>query len=195
MKGPSAFYRTADSVRWEKRPANRANYLCSEPGCHSTCDANPLVAWFQRLFRRQCAKCAHPHRSHSHTRHEWVKVTGKETLVDEGIQKDWEAAKAEKDIAGEMIATKEKGLDELNRIIHDDMDELARLVDGYTGLSLSGSFSVHVEKAMRLYRDMAEKELSTGSLDLMKEKLELLKEAEKKATKGKAREHSGRSGQ
>ena len=65
------------------------------------------------------------------------------------------------------------------------MDDLARLVDGYTSLSLSGSFSVHVEKAIRLYRDIKQ---PTSTLDLMKQKLELLKEAEEK-------EHSGRSGQ
>ena len=198
MKGLSTlpnFTKTVVIARWEKRPANRDNYLCSEPGCHSTCDANPFVAWFQRLFRGQCAKCAHPHRSHSHTHHEWVKVTGQETLVDEGMKKEWETAKAEKDSAEEIIATKEKALGELNRIIHNDMDELARLVDRYAGLSLSESFSAHVEKAIRLYRDMEEKELnkgqSTGSLDLMKKKLELLKQAEKRA---KARKHSGNSG-
>ena len=130
--------------------------------------------------RRQCAGCPHPHSSHSRTRHKWEKEIGQETLVDEGMKKDWKAAKAEKDSAEELISTKVKHLDGLNRIIDNDMDELARLADGYTSL-----FSVHVEKAIRLYRDM---EQPTGTLDLMKQKLELLKEAEEK-------EHSGRSGQ
>ena len=80
---------------------------------------------------------------------------------------EWPAV-AEKDSAEEIIATKEKDLGELNHIIHNDMDDLTRLVDGYTDLSLSGCYSVHVEKATWLEMDM---EQSTENLDRMKRKL------------------------
>ena len=191
MKSLSAFsnFETiGDIPRWEQRSANNENYLCNEPGCYSTCNASRFVAWFQRLFRRRCAKCTHPHHSHSHTRHEWVTKTGQEILVDEGMKKKWEMAKAEKESAEEIIARKEKDLDEHNRIIRNgnDMDDLVRLVDGYTGLSLSESFSVYMEKAIRLHGDMEKEE------DPMKKKLELLKQAENRA---KARKHSVNSGQ
>ena len=112
------------------------------------------------------------------------------------MRRNWEAAKTVEGSAKENIKTKEQKLGELNSVIHKDVDELAILADRFTGLSLSESFSVHVEKAIRLYRDMEDKELnkeqSTGSLGLMKKKLELLKQAEKRT---KARKHSGQSGQ
>ena len=113
-------------------------------------------------------------------------------MVDEDLKKNWEAAKAEKENTEKLITTKAKSLHELS--LHEDTRDLARLMEDYTGLSLSGSLFIHVEKAIRLYRDMEEKgvnkEQSTESLDLMERKLELLKQAQKE----KARKHSGHSG-
>ena len=133
----------------------------------------------------QCASCDHPHRSHSRTCQKWVALIGQGTLVDEGMRRAWDAANAARGSAEGIIATRRNDLDEFNLATRRDMDELVRLVDGYKGLSLSGSFSVHVEKAIQLYRDM---EQPTGILNLMEKKLELLEEAEEQG-------HSGRSGQ
>ena len=93
-------------------------------------------------------------------------MIGQKTLVDgvdEGMKKDWEAGKAEKDSAEELITTKVKHLDELNRIINNDMVELAQLVDAYA--DLSGSFSVRVEKAIRLYRTWSSRQVPWTELD------------------------------
>ena len=180
----SNFERTVSITVWKKYPADKSNYLCDEPGCYSTCDGPRFL---QPRFQMQCAKCTHPHRSHSHTRHAWVKEVDTQTLVDEGMKKKWEAAKAEK----ELITTNETRLAQLIPITYQEMDVLVRLVEDYAGLSLSESLSIHVEKVIRLYRDMEEKgvnkEQSTGRLDQMEKKLELLRRTEKRPLKEKAR--------
>ena len=191
----SNFERTVSTTVWKKEPSDKDNYLCDEPKCHWICDGSRFLSWFQRLFRMKCAKCTHPHRIHAHTRHAWVEGVGTQTLIDVDMKKNWEAAKAEKENT-EFITTKETRLDQLSPITHQDTDDLVRFVEDYAGLSLLESLSIHVEKAIRLYRDMEEKgvnkEQSTGRLDQMEKKLELLRKAEKKALKEKARKQSGK---
>ena len=56
MKGLSTFSnfkKTVEVARWKKQAANKDNYLCSEPGCYSTCNANCFIAQVTSLFWRQ----------------------------------------------------------------------------------------------------------------------------------------------
>ena len=110
--------------------------------------------------------------------------------MDEG----WEAAKAEKEETELLIATYESELKDLNHAMDRTLDDLARLMEGYAALSLSGPFSAHVEQAIRplehRYKDMEQKgvgkeqlEKMQDSLNLTKRKLELVKKAEEKALK------------
>ena len=110
--------------------------------------------------------------------------------MDEG----WEVAKAEKEETELLISTYESVLKDLNDAMDRTLDDLARLTEGYAALSLSGPFSAHVEKAIRLlehrYEDMERKGVSKeqldkmqDSLDLTKGKLELVTKAEEKALK------------
>ena len=187
----------ADTPVWKQQRASRLNYFCTAPNCYSTCRSSLLFTPIRRLLRLRCRDCAHPHLSHSHTHHEWVKVVDDQTSVaeQEKKKKRWEAAKAAKENAEADIATSERALSGLNHAMDSAMDDLARLVEDYGRLSLAGSFSKHVKKAIRLLEerraDMEKKRVSKAQLnnlqdglDLMGRKLELLIEAEEKGHKG-----------
>ena len=116
-----------------------------------------------------------------------------QTSADEDVKK-WEAAKAEKEDIELLIATYERELGDLNDAMDRTMDHLARLVEDYAPLSLAGPFSAHMEKATLLleqrYKDMERKGVSKeqlekiqDSLELMRQKLELVTKAEEQALK------------
>ena len=112
--------------------------------------------------------------------------------VDDDRRKQWEAAKDEKERTDALLATSRSALDDLHRSIDEAMDELARLAEAYARLSLAGSFSAPLEKAIWLLeqrcKGMEEKGVSLellakirGSLEHMKGKLDLLRKAKEKA--------------
>ena len=175
---------------WKQQRTPHSKYLCNAPGCHSNCHSFRLFTSISHLVRLRCAKCNHSHRSHYRTRHVWAQEYDTQASVDEG----WEAAKAEKEETELLIVTYENALRDLNDAMDRTLDDLARLTEGYATLSLSGPFSAHVEKAIRLleyrYTDMERKGVSKeqldkmqNSIDLMKRKLELVTKAEEKALK------------
>ena len=179
-----------DNSVWKPQHATGLNYLCLEPNCYSTCSSFLLFTPFRRLFRSRCRKCGHPHRSHSHTRHQWVKE-----VVDEDRRKMWEAAKIEKENTEALIASGETVLGDLSRTKDQAMEHLARLAEDYIGRSLSGRLSAHVETTIWFLEerctDMAKKGASEAqlgkmqdSLSLMRRKLVLLRDAEEKAQRG-----------
>ena len=123
----------------------------------------------------------------------WAKECVEQASVDEGIQK-WEAAKAEKEGTELLIATYERELGDLNDAMDGTVGHLARLVEDYAPLSISGPFSAHMEKTILLleqrYKDMEQKGVSKerlekiqDSLELMIRKLELVTKAEEQALK------------
>ena len=134
--------------------------------------------------------CNHSHHSHSRARHVWAQENDTQASVDEG----WEAAKLEKEDTELLVATHISALGDLNDTMDRNMDDLARLTEDYSGFSLSGPFSVHVEKAIRLleHKCKSTKQKGVGkeqldnmqdSLDLAKRKLELVTKAEEQALK------------
>ena len=115
--------------------------------------------------------------------------------VDDDRRKQWEAAKDEKERTDALLATSRSALDGLHRSIDEAMAELARLAEAYAGLSLSGSFSAPLEKAIWLLeqrcKGMEEKGVSLellakirGSLEHMQERLDLLRKAKEKVREG-----------
>ena len=111
--------------------------------------------------------------------------------VDDDMRKQWEAAKDEKARTEALLVTSKSALEDLSRIIDEAMEELARLAEEYASLSLSGSFSAPLEKAISLLeqrcKGMEEKgvglEVLTKvrtSLDNMKGRLDLLRQAKEK---------------
>ena len=177
---------------WEQQQVPGLTYICNVPECHSNCRSPRLFNPLLRLSRLRCADCEHSHHSHTRTRHVWVKQSVAQVSADEDVKK-WEAAKAQEDTEF-LIATYERELGDLNGAMDRTVDDLARLVEDYATLSLSGPFSAHMEKAMLLleqrYKDMEQKGVSKeqletieDSLELMKRKLELVTKAEEQALK------------
>ena len=175
---------------WKQQATPNSNYLCNAPECHSNCHSFRLFTPVSRFLRSRCATCNHSHHSHSRTRHVWAQENDTQASMDEG----WEAAKAEKEETELLLATYESALKDLNDAMDRTLDDLARLAEGFASLSLSGPFSAHVEKAIRLlehrYEDMEQKGFSKEQLDKMqdslgltKRKLELVTQAEEKALK------------
>ena len=191
MDAFSHFEKTVDVPVWKQQPTDKLRYLCDIPDCYSNCQPSRLFAPISRLLRLRCAKCDHPHHSHSHTRQTWVQVSDTRLLVDEGMKKRWEAAKDEKENRKALIAAHEKALGDLDRIMDEAMEVLARLLEDYDGKSLSGSFAAHMEKARGLleqhYMDTEEQGVNREQLgnmrsssEQMKRKLDLLKMAKEK---------------
>lgn len=135
---------------------------------------------------------------HFHLRSEWVKVHDAQVAIDSNMKRKWQAAKNEKEKADALAETSKRALEDLSRIINDAMDDLAQLADEYAHLSLAGSFSAPLEKAIWLLeqqcKGMEEKgvgpeqlEKVRSSLVEMTRRLELLRNAQEKVavTKGK----------
>ena len=198
MDGLSNFKRIVNALVWKQRPAPTLNYLCIAPNCHSICGVKQSVTSVFLLFPRQfapCSKCNHPHLSHFHLHSTWEQVYEAQLSVDDNIKKQWEAAKNEKERTEVILATSKSALGDLGHIIDEAMEELARLAEEFASLSLSGSFSAPLEKAIWLSeqrcKGMEEKgvglELLTNvrtSLEHMKQKLALLRQAKEKLREG-----------
>ena len=108
--------------------------------------------------------------------------------------KDWDAAKVGTERTAILTTMREKVLRELNQIINSATTDLAQLMERYSRLSLSGSFVVQVESAVRLlqqhYIAMEKKGVDQDqlqrvkvSLGHMERKLELLNGAKESTRK------------
>jgi hypothetical protein len=146
-----------------------------------------------------CSECTHPHLFHFHLRSEWVQVQEAQVSVDNNMKRRWEAAKNEKQKTEALFATSKRALGDLSRIINEALNELAQLAAEYARLSLSGSFSAPLEKAIWLLeqqcKGMEEKgvgpeqlERVRGSMEDMKERLDLLRKAQEKVAVTKVKE-------
>ena len=170
---------------WKPERTPTFHYLCGEPHCYSTCYVDDDTVSALLLVQSRplpCDVCHHSHSSHFHAFAKWVKQ------VDDDMKKKWQAVKDEKEEVEAVVAASERTLVGL---IDEGMDELAWLVEEYAGLSLSGSFSGPLEKAIRLMelhcksmeeqgvsRDQLEK--MRGDLEIVKRRLDLLRYAEEK---------------
>src|SRR5258706_4074866 len=201
MSAFSKFNQIIHSPVWGREPAPTLNYLCSTPDCYTTCSVDDNIVSALLLLTVQpllCAQCYHSHWSHFHSHSKWVQKQGPQETVEDEMKKAWEAANDEKEKNAALAAGSKRTLDDLNSTIGEDMNKLQRLSKEYAGLSLSGSFSGPLEKAITLLemhcKSMEEQEVSRDQLDkmrasveTMKRRLDLLKEAKKKRTKGARR--------
>ena len=176
---------------WRPERAPTFNYLCGKPNCYSTCYVDDNIVSALLLVQFQplpCEKCHHSHSSHFHAFAKWVQKQESQMTVDDDMKKKWMAAKAKKEKIEALVAASERTLDDT---MDEGMDELVRAADEYAGLSLSGSFSGPLEKAIRLlelhYKSMEEQGVSRdqldkmrGSVETMKKRLDLLRKAKEK---------------
>jgi ElaB/YqjD/DUF883 family membrane-anchored ribosome-binding protein len=115
-----------------------------------------------------------------------------QVLVDDNMRGSGRSAKDEKERIEALVATSKSALGDLSHSIDGAMVELARSAEEYARLSLSGSFSAPLEKAIWLLeqrcKGMEEKGVGLellsrvrSSLEQMKERLDLLRKAKEKA--------------
>jgi hypothetical protein len=187
-----------------QEPTASKNTLCTEIGCYANCQEScrlPFALtskWIKLcgvMSDGVCKVCNHSFQSHRHFRAKWVDKVDTPVSIDPKKKKDWEDAEDSKEKKAVLLESYQQALSGYNQYINDGTLELAQLVDDYAGLSLSGSFSAQVEKAVRLleqkYAAMQEQGADQdqirrieGSLDVMRRKLELLRKA--KAPDGSA---------
>jgi len=195
MEAFAHFERIMDALVWEQQPDSTRNYLCTTPNCYTTCGMRHSVGQVLSLFPRQlasCSECGHLHLSHYHLYAKWVQVKRAWVSVDDNMKKQWVAARDEMERTKALVEACKGALDSLSRVTDKDMDEVAKLAAEYSRLSLSGSFSAHLEKAILLIEQRCETMAGKGvgveqlakmqrSLVHLKGRLDHLKEIETKA--------------
>ena len=143
-------------------------------------DDSIIFAWVLIPFQFvPCAKCHHLLWSHFHAFGEWVQKQDSQVTVDDEMKTKWEAAKDEKEKTEVLVAENKRELDSLSSTVEADMDALVRLADEHGRLSLSGSFSGPLEKAIRLLElhchSLEEQGVSGDQLEKMRAGLEGMK--------------------
>ncbi len=183
---------------WKQQPASTLNYLCTTPDCYSTCGVQHSLASILLLLPVQltsCPECTHPHLFHFHLRSEWVRMHDVQMSVQSDMIGGSETAKSENETTVALTVTSRRALSNLNRIVNDSMSELARSAAEYAHLSLSGCFSAPLEREILLLeqqcKGMEEKGVDPEQLEMvrrsmkeMKARLDLLREAQKRSSKG-----------
>ena len=168
--------------------------ICGQSNCYSNCEIDYAVNGALDLkgrFRGSCEKCEHRLWNHHRCHSKWEQVIDTQVLGDQDMEQKWERAKDEEGKTVVLPTFREKVLHQLDQVIIDD---LAQLVEQYSGLSLSGGFSAQLDEKVRLLEhrylvlkgngaDQVQIQTVDESLDLMKKKLELLNNAKENARK------------
>ena len=129
-------------------------------------DSPLLVTFFILPFQAMdCGRCPHPHSSHYHAFAEWVEKKESHVTVDEKMKKKWRAAKVEKERIEGLVAKSEREVGNLSLAMEEGMDELARLVEEYAGLALSGRFSGPLERTIRVLEARCQRMEEGGNRD------------------------------
>jgi len=149
----SAIENTVTTTVWELQSSPTSNMVCGQANCYSNCDIDyksniPLD--LKGRFRGPCDNCGHDLWNHHRCCAIWERVTDVRVLFDNNVTKKWVSAKDGKGKVGVLVKLLEKVLGDLNRVIDHATNELARLVEQYASLSLSGSFSAQVDNTVRL---------------------------------------------
>ena len=143
---------------------------------------------------RKCLICGHLRDDHRHYNTLWKEVEEDEKVVDKAAEKKYNEAKTEKEKKESMKERAEKAINRLTEDVEESTVELGRLAAEYANLSLSGSFTGQVEKAIKLMELNIEKMRNDGSdpqmiaklessLVSMQKKLQVLREARERARK------------
>jgi hypothetical protein len=181
---------------WKMQRSPTINMICGQANCHSNCynDYKSNIQYnLNGPFDNLCDKCNHNLWNHHHCRAKWEQVMNTQSSVDQGM-KEWEAAKDEMEKTAILVAVREKVLHDFDQMINQATSDLAQHVERYTPLSLSGSFSEQVGRALRLleqnYIGLEKKGIGQDhlqrvkkSLRTMRRKLELLNASEEHARK------------
>ncbi|KAF8320497.1 hypothetical protein DL93DRAFT_2224834 [Clavulina sp. PMI_390] len=121
-------------------------------------------------------------------------VTGKQVMVHEEMKKRWQDAKDGKERDEATLKRMNSTREQLEQSIEQQTGDLAELADSWENLSLSGSLSAQMEKAIKLVERQLKcmqeggvsKEMLNkvdASLQEMKKKLDVLRKANNKSMK------------
>ncbi len=182
---------------WKLQNSSTNNMICGQAKCYSNCEIDyqsniPLD--LKGRFKGKCNKCNHSLWDHHRCRSTWENVIDTQVLLDQGVKRQWAAARDGKGKMAVLNAFRERVLRDLNQVIDGATNDLAQHVERYTRLSLSGNFSAQVSSIVRLleqnYTTLETKGVGPDqlqkvkeSLEHMKRKLELLNSAKENARK------------
>lgn len=185
---------------WYQKSTDRHNTVCSVPDCYSNCHIecgldftlNPdelrnCITMLESGGNR-CQECKHSRKSHRHYNSIWAIREVSKLKVNKEAKDKFEKAQNAKERAEELKSQIKDKKVMLQDRIKNATEELGRLVERYSNLSLSGSFAGQVEKAVKMLEQNLEGMRESGaaretidkveaSLDSMWEKLEVLKKA------------------
>ena len=189
---------------WKQQDTTTHNTLCSQASCYSNCHVNCQLQFSLdpmglegcvAMTDGTCHMCNHSLLDHRHHNVKWEKGIDKQVTVDQDMKQRWEVAKDGKEKTVALIKAGGNALNDLSQVVDRATNDLAQLAEDYASLSLSGSFSAQMEKAVRLlgqrYKGMEEKGVGQDhlkrvkeGLDNMEKKLELLQTVKEKKWNG-----------
>lgn len=104
------------------------------------------------LSRRgtECKVCQHPVEQHSHWRAVWKEHDETQISIDDGMKAKWESAKEGKAKDETALEAMRQALADVDGVVDGNMVKLADLAEEYGKMSLSGSFSAHLEGGITL---------------------------------------------
>ncbi|KAG7090681.1 hypothetical protein E1B28_009779 [Marasmius oreades] len=182
--------------------------LCSVPDCYSNCHEHCGLNFSLDPYQLGecaamdlkgvvCTVCGHERDHHRHYNSLWNEVEEDERVVDRDAEKKYKEAESEVEKKEALRLIAQKAIDELTKDVEEAIIQLGRSADEYANLSLSGNFSSQVEKSISLMKLNIEKMQNDGSdrelivkleksMESMERKLDILKEAMKKARESAA---------
>ena len=173
---------TITTAVWTLQHSSATNMICGQTNCYSNCEIDyksnvPLD--LKDHFEGLCNRCKHSLWGHHRCHSTWTQVTDTQVLIDQNVKRKWAAAKNGKRKMAVINAFRVRVLRDLDQIINSATSDLARHVERYTLLALSGNFSAQVDSAVRLleknYRTLEMKGVDYDQLQKVKESLEHMK--------------------
>ena len=148
-------------------PTGQQYTVCMELGCHTNCWHPPGHFPFQLILPPGnttyekvvnglrgrfigCGVCRHPYGGHQTGAQRWQEVYGTETRTDEETKRKFDRAANGAERKRVMRETVEQRLAAVQDDIAGATASVSALVEGYAGLSLSGSFTSHIHTAIKL---------------------------------------------
>ncbi|KAJ6506106.1 hypothetical protein DFH09DRAFT_1289125 [Mycena vulgaris] len=211
----SKFEQSVETKIWRHDPTDYHNTLCAAPRCYTVChercqldfSLDPAQLRYcgamrglpARIFScmgTKCTVCQHPVEQHAHWRAVWKEHDETQISVDECMKAKWESAKEGKAKNEAALETMRQTLADADRVVEEKMVKLAYLAEEYGKMSLSGSFSAHLERGITLLEmhlassresniDSEQMKRLEGNVAELKRKLDVLKEANSRKQKEK----------
>ena len=173
---------TITTAVWKLQHSSTNNMICGQTNCYSNCEIDyrsnvPLD--LKGRFKGSCNKCKHSLWDHHRCHSMWGQVIDTQVLIDQNVKRKWAAAKDGKGKMAVLNAFRERVLRDLNQVIDSATSDLARHVERYTLLALSGNFSAQVDSVVRLleqnYTTLETKGVGPDQLQKVKESVEHMK--------------------